>query len=74
MTTPTSPLRPRGRHQPLKEGSTVFAQLRVRRGLSQRDVARLTGLSKGVISEIESGARNPRPDQVKALLDLYDRA
>lgn len=35
--------------------------LRMKKGLSQRKLARLTGLSVGCISQIETGKRNPTP-------------
>lgn len=43
--------------------------IRERTGLSQTELAKLTGVSQGRISELESGRLNVRPATVKALAD-----
>lgn len=46
------------------------AQIRATKGLSQSDLARLSGVKQGVISDIESGqTSSPRLDTVKKLAD-----
>ena len=41
--------------------------LRIERGWSQHDLARITGLKQGVISMIETGRVNPREDERRTL-------
>ena len=41
-------------------------------GLSQRQVQARTGLSRGVLSGIESGRVNPTIKELEMLTDLYD--
>jgi transcriptional regulator with XRE-family HTH domain len=43
--------------------------IRERSGLTQSDLARLTGISQGRISEIESGSPKVRPATVKSLAE-----
>ena len=47
-------------------------RLRMERGLSQEELARLLGTSKQVISRYESGARVPKISTVSALAAALD--
>lgn len=49
-------------------GSALQA-IRERTGISQTDLAKLTGVSQGRISELEAGQRNVRPSTIKSLAD-----
>ena len=50
--------------------SKALRQARRRRGLSQRDLARLAGVAQPVVARIESGAVTPRVDTLARFLDL----
>lgn len=64
-------LRPRGRRQPLREASTVYAQRRVALGMSLREVERRTGLNRGFLSMVERGRMIPTADESATLLNFY---
>lgn len=45
--------------------------LRVRAGISLRTAEELTGLNRGLLSDIERGRTIPRPDECAAMLRAY---
>lgn len=47
-------------------------ELRISRGLSQRDLSKQTGVSKSGISKLESGESNGTVDVLKILANFYD--
>ncbi len=51
-----------------------LAQLRKRLGLTQRDLARLSGVSQSLISKIERGRINPSYEAVRRILQALERA
>lgn len=51
-----------------------LAQLRKRLGLTQRDLARLSGVSQSLISKIERGRINPSYEAVKRILQALEMA
>lgn len=55
---------------------TLFAErlkaLRASRRLSQSELAEKTGLSRSLISMLESGARSPRTEHLEALADFFN--
>jgi predicted transcriptional regulator len=63
--------RPHGRRQPLREGSTIYAQRRVALGLSLRDVEHRTGINRGFLSRVERGRMIPTADESAVLLNFY---
>ena len=65
-------IKPHGRRQPLRGGDTYWGRRRRAVGLSQRQVQARTGLSRGVLSGIESGRVNPTIKELEMLTDLYD--
>ncbi len=50
------------------EASRLLRQARARAGLSQRDLARLSGISQPMISAIERGLQDPRHGTLERLL------
>lgn len=52
-------------------GSALQA-IRERTGLTQTELATLTGVSQGRISELEAGQLNVRPGTIKALAEALD--
>lgn len=50
-----------------------FREARIRRGLSQRDVHRQTGVAQSHISEIETGVSNISIDTMVKLAAIVDR-
>ena len=46
--------------------------LRASRHISQRELAEQAGLSKSLISMLESGAREPRTEHLEALADFFN--
>ena len=44
----------------------------IRRGLTQREVARRTGIAENRLSNLCSGYREPRPEEVQALERVLD--
>lgn len=47
-------------------------ELRIRRGLSQRSLARRLGISSGYMSQLETGQRNPSPRMAKNICELLN--
>jgi transcriptional regulator with XRE-family HTH domain len=45
--------------------------VRLERGLSLREAARVTGLTKETLGDIERGVRNPHPQTLKRIADGY---
>lgn len=45
---------------------------RLRSGYTQRALGRVTGLSSGFLSQLETGDRDPGPDTAKRLCDVLD--
>ncbi len=58
-------------NQPRNDFGLLFVVLREQRGWSQRDVARLTGIDRGMVSRIEGGERNPGRRTVEKLIKLF---
>lgn len=50
------------------EAARLLRQARARAGLSQRDLARLSGISQPMISAIERGLQDPRHGTLERLL------
>ena len=50
----------------------IVRDMRLRRGLSQADLSRLTGVAEFTISEIEAGKRKPRPSTLRKLAKGLD--
>jgi predicted transcriptional regulator len=67
----TRPLRPKGHRQALRAANSDWARRRVALGLSQRYVQEQSGISRGLISMIESGRLIPKPHEAAALLRVY---
>lgn len=55
-----------------KSQGEALAQLRFRRGMSQRDLAAASGIQPSSLSRYESGEDTMKPAVVKQLLDLLD--
>jgi len=49
----------------------TLRQLRERRELSIKALETLTGISRGTLSQIETGSRTPTPRELMALADFY---
>ena len=56
-------------HQP--RGTGPLAALRVKRGLSQRDVATVLGVTSALIGILEAGGRGTRLDKIYSLARVY---
>ncbi|MGH9092339.1 MAG: helix-turn-helix transcriptional regulator [Acidimicrobiales bacterium] len=50
-------------------GGSLLREARLRRGLSQRDLARLAGVPQPAISAIETGRRSPTLDLLQRIVD-----
>jgi len=62
-------LRPRGHRQALRTTGFVWGRRRVELGLSVRDLARLSGVSAGLLSHFENGRMIPRADEFDKVWD-----
>lgn len=68
QTTRPAP-RPNGRAQELKVNQSEWAQLRERANFSQRELETASGVSRGIISLIESDRRlQPKPSEAARIL------
>jgi ribosome-binding protein aMBF1 (putative translation factor) len=72
-------LRERAEQAMQPEGGYLFAQIaddvaarRVERGLSQRELAELTGTTQSAIARLERGGRPPRIDTLLRIADALD--
>lgn len=57
---------------PLRPGPTEWGSRRVALGLSQDQVAKLSGVQRPLISLIEQGRLMPRPSEASALLRVLE--
>lgn len=65
--------KPRGhRNSPLDHEPEAVAYARRKAGLTLAQVAKLTGRSVSLLSEIENGTRNARPDLLLKLAEVYN--
>jgi transcriptional regulator with XRE-family HTH domain len=51
----------------------IFAKARILKGLSQRELAKLAGLSHSYISLLEGSQKSASPATAKTLSDLLDK-
>jgi len=51
----------------IKVNTQQLVRLRIKAGLSQRALAKQTGLSSAYLSQLERGKRNPGPDVAKRI-------
>jgi ribosome-binding protein aMBF1 (putative translation factor) len=72
-------LRKRAEQAIAPEGGYLFAQIaddvagrRAERGLSQRELAELTGTTQSAIARLERGGRPPRIDTLLRIADALD--
>jgi ribosome-binding protein aMBF1 (putative translation factor) len=72
-------LRERAREAIQPEGGYLFAKIaddvaarRAQRGLSQRELAELTGTTQSAIARLESGGRPPRIDTLLRIANALD--
>jgi ribosome-binding protein aMBF1 (putative translation factor) len=72
-------LRSRAAQAMAPEGGYLFAQIaddvanrRAERGLSQRELAELTGTTQSAIARLERGGRPPRIDTLLRIADALD--
>ena len=72
-------LRKRAEQAIAPEGGYLFAQIaddvaarRAERGLSQRELAELTGTTQSAIARLERGGRPPRIDKLLRIADALD--
>ena len=49
-----------------------ITNLRTQKGLSQNDLAKITGIKQPVISRMEQGITNPRLDTVTKIVDALE--
>lgn len=57
---------------PIVRGKAALRQVRMARGLSQRDLERAAGLAPTSVSHFEAGRRSPDPAQLWRLADVLD--
>lgn len=58
--------------RPFAEIAAVLRNLRIRRGLSQGDVAAAIGINNSYMSRIEAGDRRPSPKILKRLSEVFE--
>ncbi|CAI8875980.1 Helix-turn-helix transcriptional regulator [Brevibacillus sp. IT-7CA2] len=56
----------------IKVKTQEFAQVRIKKGYSQRGLAREINRAVSYISQLESGNRNPSPQVAKEICDALD--
>lgn len=49
-----------------------ITDLRIQKGLSQNDLAKITGIKQPIISRMEQGITNPRLDTVTKIVDALE--
>jgi len=49
-----------------------FSKIRHQKGLTQQEVAKLSGMHRSYISSLENGHQNPTVSQIKKLADALD--
>lgn len=54
----------------IKVNINALVQARIKKGFSQRELAKRTNLSSALISQIENDERNPSPNSAKKICDV----
>ena len=58
----------------MRINSTNLKIVRIKKGIKQKDLALMIGISQNLLSMYESGKRNPKLDTIKKIVVILDCA